>query len=177
MTKPVRDPKPAPPPAGSGHAGRLAFREGMSRVAGAVHIVTTDGQAGKAGLTVTAFASVCDDPPVLLVCVNRESHSAPRLIGNGVFCVNTLAAADQHLADVFAGRTGLHLQDRFEHGHWGPLTTGAPVLANATVVFDCRITDMRDVATHHVIFGEVMRVAAPGDDDALLYWKRDYRRI
>jgi flavin reductase len=177
MMMPVRGPQPVLPVTGAGEAGRLAFREGMSRVAGAVHIVTTDGPGGPAGLTVTAFAAVCDEPPIVLVCVNRDSHSAPRLIANGVFCVNTLAPADQPLADIFAGRTGRHLQDRFIEGDWGTLASGAPVLAGAAVVFDCRVTELRDIATHHVVFGEVLHVAVAGPAGALLYWKRAYLAI
>ncbi|MET0746456.1 MAG: flavin reductase, partial [Microvirga sp.] len=50
---PRHDPSPDP----------SRFREGMSRVAGAVHLVTTDGPAGRAGFTATAVTPVTDDPP------------------------------------------------------------------------------------------------------------------
>jgi flavin reductase len=66
-----------------------AFREAMSRLGAAVHVITTDGQAGMTGFTATAVSSVSDQPPTLLVCLNRRSTSAPVLSHNGVFCVNT----------------------------------------------------------------------------------------
>ena len=68
------------------------FREAMSRLGAAVHIVTTAGPAGKTGFTATAVCSVSDQPAMVLVCLNRRSNSAPLLSQNGVFCVNTLAA-------------------------------------------------------------------------------------
>ncbi|HEV7910334.1 MAG TPA: flavin reductase, partial [Methylocella sp.] len=42
------------------------FRDAMSRVAAAVHIVTTNGPAGLAGITATSVASITDEPPMML---------------------------------------------------------------------------------------------------------------
>src|SRR5271169_6988178 len=86
-----------------------AFRDAMARLGAAVHVVTSAGLAGKTGFTATAVCSVSDQPATLLVCLNRRSNSAPLLAQNGVFCVNTLGAADSNLADIFAGRSGVHL--------------------------------------------------------------------
>ena len=59
-----------------------AFRQAMSRLGAAVHVITTEGPAGKTGFTATAVCSVSDAPPTLLVCLNRKSDSAPVLLGN-----------------------------------------------------------------------------------------------
>jgi len=154
-----------------------AFRRGMSRVAAAVHIVTTDGPAGRAGFTATAVTPVTDDPPSLLVCLNAEGRSATFVAANGVFCVNALAAADRDLADIFAGRRDLHGQDRFTAGAWSKLATGAPALVSAVVSFDCRLTDARLVATHHVMIGEVIAIRLGVARPALLYEGRGYREL
>jgi flavin reductase (DIM6/NTAB) family NADH-FMN oxidoreductase RutF len=153
------------------------FREGMSRVASAVHAVTTDGPAGRAGFTATAVAPVTDSPAALLVCVNTSSRSAETLLANGVFCVNALAAADAALADIFAGRTGLFGQDRFSTGCWETLATGSPVLATGLVAFDCRLSDARVVATHHVIIGEIAAIRLGENGPALIYQGRRYREL
>src|SRR5215467_5185081 len=116
-----------------------AFREAMSRLGAAVHVVTSDGRAGRSGFTATAVCSVSDQPPMLLVCLNRRSQGTPILRENGVFCVNTLDADAADLADVFAGRTGTAAAGRFAAGIWGTLATGAPMLARAVVAFDCRV--------------------------------------
>ena len=81
-----------------------AFREAMSRLGAAVHVITTDGPSGKTGFTATAVCSVSDSPPTLLVCLNRGATSMPILRGNGVFCVNTLRAGDELVADTFRRR-------------------------------------------------------------------------
>src|SRR5271170_5092248 len=107
------------------------FREAMARLGAAVHVVTSAGLAGKTGFTATAVCSVSDTPAMLLVCLNRRSNSAPVLSQNGVFCINTLSAAESNIADMFAGRSGVHLEERFSIGEWMTLKTGSPVLASA----------------------------------------------
>jgi flavin reductase len=178
MTEVTRPPAPtiAAEP-GAPDAAGLAFREGMSRLPAAVNLVTTDGPAGLAGFTATAVASVSDHPPTLLVCMIRTAQTRERLFANGVFCVNTLPADAAALADVFAGRTGLHLEERFAHGSWGRLATGAPVLETAAVSFDCRLTEVKDVATHHVLFGEVLAVRAAAEQPGLVWVHRGYRSV
>ncbi len=149
----------------------------MSRVAGAVHIVTTDGPAGRAGFTATAVAPVTDEPPSLLVCVNTLRRSSRFLETNGVFCVNTLAGADLAVAEAFAGRADLHGQDRFAIGAWGRLATGSPVLATSLVSFDCRVTDASLVGTHHVIIGEIVAIHLGETGPALVYQGRAYHEL
>jgi flavin reductase (DIM6/NTAB) family NADH-FMN oxidoreductase RutF len=157
-----------------------AYRDAMSEIASPVHIIATDGPAGIAGMTVTALASVSDQPAVLLVCVNRASPSARRFIDNGVFSVNALSVADRPLADIFAGRTHEHFGEKFVHGVWAPGPSGAPLLASALATFDCRLIDVKDMATHHVFFGAVQAVTfgrqPDPDSDGLLYRRRGYGR-
>lgn len=156
-------------------AGR--FREAMSRVAVAVHVVTTAGSAGLGGLTASAVTSITVEPPMMLFCINKTSPSAARMMENGVFCINTLAAADQPLSDIFAGRTDQHLEERFASGVWTKLVTGAPVLSTALAAFDCRFVEAKEVTTHLIMIGVVEAVAFVPEGEALLYAHRKYRTL
>ncbi len=153
------------------------FREAMSRLGAAVHLVTTAGLAGKSGFTATAVCSVSDTPAMLLVCLNRRSNSAPVLAQNGVFCINTLGAGEEKLADLFAGRSGVHLHERFSQGEWITLKTGAPVLVSAVVAFDCRTIETKAVASHNVVFGAVEAVRLGPAGPALVYHDRAYKPV
>src|ERR1700683_5792817 len=135
-----------------------AFREAMARRGAAVHVVTTAGPAGRTGFTATAVCSVTDQPAMLLVCLNRRSNSAPLMAQNGVFCVNTLGAGAEKLADLFAGKSGVHLHERFAQGEWMTLKTGSPLLVSAVVAFDCRTIEIKAMASHNVVFGAVEAV-------------------
>ena len=154
-----------------------AFRDAMSRLGAAVHVVTSAGPGGKTGFTATAVCSVSDQPATLLVCLNRRAKSAPLLAQNGVFCVNTLGAAESNLADMFAGRTGVHLEERFNIGEWTTLKTGSPVLTSAVVACDCRTVEIKAVASHNVIFGAVEAVRLGPSGPALVYHDRAYKPV
>jgi flavin reductase len=154
-----------------------SFRQAMSRLGAAVHVITTEGPAGKTGFTATAVCSVSDAPPTLLVCLNRKSDSAAPLLGNKVFCINTLAFGEESIADTFAGRTGVKGADRFGSGEWLTLATGSPVLSSAVVAFDCRAVEIKAVASHWVIYGAVEAVRLGPAVEALVYHDRLYKRI
>ncbi len=155
------------------------FRNAMSRIAAAVHIVATDGPAGRAGVTVTAMTPVSDSPATVLFCLNRVSSITPMLEQNGVFSINTLAAGNDSisLAEAFAGRAGLSQDDRFAQAAWGELATGAPVLQAAHGALDCRVTEIRTVATHSVVFGEVVAIRNGVTTEALVYLDREFRGL
>jgi flavin reductase len=150
------------------------FREAMSRVAAAVHIVTTGGPAGLGGITATAVAPITVEPPMILFCINKASPSAKRVIANGAFCINTLAASHASLADVFAGRTGQRLEHKFTHGEWTKLATGCPVLRGAAAVFDCRLIEAKEVMTHFVMIGAIEEVDFGPEGITLSYANRKY---
>lgn len=154
-----------------------AFREAMSRLGAAVHVVTTEGPCGRTGFTATAVASVSDTPAMLLVCLNRSSGSGAIVRGNGLLCVNTLRASEAEIADVFAGRTGAKAADRFLVGDWGTLKTGAPLLRSAVVAFDCRIAEVKAVASHDVYFAVVEAVYSGPAGPALVYHDRAYKQV
>lgn len=153
------------------------FRDAMSRVAAAVHIVTTDGPAGLGGITATAVTSITVEPPMMLFCINKTSPSAARMIENGVFCLNTLAPSHEPLSNVFAGRTDQRLDDRFTSGEWTKLVTGAPVLKGAIASFDCRLVEAKEVTTHFIMIGAVEAVDCGPEGESLLYVHRKYRTL
>jgi flavin reductase len=154
-----------------------AFREAMSRLGAAVHVITTDGPSGKTGFTATAVCSVSDSPPTLLVCLNRGATSMPILRGNGVFCVNTLRAGDEIVADTFAGRTQVAREARFDTGQWAKLATGSPALMSAVIACDCRVIEIKAVASHDIYFGMVEAIHQGEPGPALVYHDRLYKQL
>ncbi|MDQ0137191.1 flavin reductase [Neorhizobium galegae] len=159
-----------------GEATRLAFREGMARLAAAVNIVTTDGPGGLAGFTASAVCSVTDRPPTLLVCLNRSSSVAGMFERNRVLCVNTLASNHEAMSRLFGGSTPQ--DDRFAAGDWVLGATGSPRLTDAIVSFDCEVENAVASGTHHVLFCRVVGIAhGPEDEEALVYFRRRYHRL
>mgnify|MGYP001545737505 FL=1 len=151
-----------------------AFRNGMSRLGAAVNLVTTDGPAGKHGITVSAVCSVTDTPPTLLVCINRNAYAHDAFLTNGSICVNVLAREHQELSRSFARWTG---EDRFARAVWTRLATGAPVLTDAVVAFDCRIAGSQHCGTHTVLFCQVQEMQVSDRAEGLIWFDRAFHEL
>lgn len=160
--------KPAPPDL------RSRFVEAMSRVASTVNVVTTDGPAGRHGVTVSAMSSVSadGDRPTILICVNKQSMTADPILKNGVFCVNILRDDQSYISDRFAGRHGA--SDKFSGVQWATQSTGAPRVSDTLVAFDCRLLSTQLMDTHYVLFGAVEDIFINQVGAPLIYSNRAY---
>ena len=155
---------------------RDSFIAGMSFSASTVNIVTTDGVAGRAGVTVSAMSSVSADAakPTLLVCVHQMSPVADKILRNGVFCVNVLRDNQAYISDAFAGRFKDQVADKFDCADWAIMPSGALRIIDPLVGFDCRVVSSSLVGTHYVFFGEVGDIFVAESGKPLIYAKRAY---
>ncbi|GAF60867.1 MULTISPECIES: flavin reductase [unclassified Psychrobacter] len=151
------------------------FRDGMSLLTTAVNVITTEGSAGTHGFTASAVCSVTDTPPTLLVCMNQTSRSHAHFIENKTLSVNVLGAQHESISNAFASK--LSSQERFEYGSWSQLKTGAPVLEDALVSFDCEIEDIQQVGTHSVFMCRVVAIRQSEQEESLVYFNRAYSRV
>jgi flavin reductase len=97
------------------------FRDGMARLGASVNVITSDGTSGRLGFTATSVCSVSDNPPSLLVCMNRNSTQNAPLKANGVLCVNILASDHKKLSAAFAVADELDSESRFKLATWSSL--------------------------------------------------------
>ncbi|MFT5258816.1 MAG: flavin reductase (DIM6/NTAB) family NADH-FMN oxidoreductase RutF [Saprospiraceae bacterium] len=153
---------------------RDQFLEGMSHAACTVSVITTDGDHGKEGVTVSAMCSVSADPPSLLVCVHHQSRACEALRNNGVMCVNVLGDDQSHVSDTFAGRIPTEDGDHFSCAAWDTGETGAPMLENALVNFDCEIDEHFQFGSHYIFIGKTQGIRYREKGRALVYANRAY---
>lgn len=156
-------------------ADRNAFVNAMRGAATSVNVVTTDGPAGRLGLTVSAFASVSADPPTVLVCINKRSRASAAVLENGRFCVNVLSIDQRRIADIFAGQPAEGVAYDFTTARWKE-EMGLPSLVDAVASFHCLLEKAIDTGSHTVFIGRVSGVAA-ASGHPLLYTDRAYGRV
>jgi flavin reductase len=157
------------------HMEKDKFISAMARAVNGVAVVSTNGPAGRFGITVSSVSSVSADPPLVLACVNRSSAAHRALKENDVFCVNLLSADQRELADAFAGRPSRGRAYQFEEEIWHAGPTGSPRLRRALATFDCVLEQAHEAGSHTVFIGRVTGVTdRPGDP--LLYTARSYGR-
>ncbi len=152
------------------------YRHAMRLFPAGVTIVTIKAGDIRHGLTVSAFASVSPDPPLVCVIVDHEHHGYRLLEEPGaVFAVNILGEDQAELSNRFAW---VKDEDRFAMGDWSTAATGAPILRDALAWLDCTIHDRFDAGSHTIYVGEVQSHAIPRpDDEPLVYWNRGYRHF
>ena len=155
------------------------FKNAMASLTTAVNVVTTKGVTGLHGFTASAVCSVTDTPPTLLVCMNHSSRSHDHFIDNKTLAVNVLGAYHETISNVFASR--LSSEERFEQGSWTQLVTGAPILEDALVSFDCEIEDVQQVGTHSIFMCRVVAIKKSEQqgrqEESLVYFNRAYSRV
>ncbi len=155
---------------------RMDFLAAMRRAAATVTVVTTVGPDGRFGLTVSAMCSVSADPPSLLIGIHGASSTAGAIARNGCFAVNLLDERQHEISEIFAGRHPAERREHLASPSWRPLATGAPGLAAAASIFDCRLAARHVFGTHHLFVGLVVAVTV-GESRPLVHHNRRYCAI
>ena len=155
----------------------LDFRDALSKASTPVTVVATDGPFGLAGLTCSAVCSVCDNPPTVLLCLNRQSYATGIIKKNGVLSVNWLVVGQAAISQTFAGVGSVPMEARFADAGWRTIATGAPCRIDAAVSFDCAIVNAINVGSHSVIFAQVVAKNHREDCIPLVYHRRQYVTI
>ncbi len=152
------------------------FRDVMRHFPSGVTIVTIRAGERTHGLTVSAFASISPDPPLVGVVLDHRHNAYSLLQEEGAtFAVNFLRQEQIELSNRFAW---VKDEDRFEEGDWATAATGAPVLSDALAWLDCTIHSTHRAGSHTIFVGEVLASAVPHPDEApLVYWDRGYRKL
>lgn len=149
------------------------FTAALALAANGVSLVTTAGEHGKAGLTVSSMCSVCAEPALILACVNAQNEFCKIADANDQFAVNLLTTSHTQLSGVFAGLGEQPETDRFSYGTWQTLETGSPVLSDALVSLDCKLVSAKTHGTHRIYIGEVVALLS-NDSEPLIYTNRNY---
>jgi flavin reductase (DIM6/NTAB) family NADH-FMN oxidoreductase RutF len=148
------------------------FRELMSRFPTGVAVVASvDARGAPSGMTVTSLASVCLNPPTLLVCLRTGSTTLATVQHRGGFAVNLLHARARSTAELFAAPVA----DRFARVRWRLSGNGLPWLVDdAAAMADCRLVRQIQVGDHTVVLGEILHLAIERHGPLLLYGMRRF---
>jgi flavin reductase (DIM6/NTAB) family NADH-FMN oxidoreductase RutF len=152
------------------------YRDALRLFPAGVTVVTLRVGERVHGLTVSAFASVSPEPPLVAIMIDHE-HGAHALLETpgAVFAVNVLGEDQRELSERFAWAPD---DERFALGEWTAAVTGAPVLADALAWLDCTVHSRHVAGTHTLYIGLVEASATPrGEERPLVYWNRGYRGL
>jgi flavin reductase (DIM6/NTAB) family NADH-FMN oxidoreductase RutF len=156
----------APPPAPRATIDVRAFWSAVGLRATGSTVVTAQSDAGPAGFLGLSATHVCDDPPLMMVSIDRRTSALPVVMAARHFALNFLPREARAIADMFGGKSAQKGANRFEAGKWGTLKTGAPILLSAIGAIDCRLEET--IERHGVVIaiGRVVDVLAGADAGA-----------
>lgn len=151
---------------------RAAMRAWTTGVA----IVTAAHDGQRHGMTVSSFASISLDPPLVAISLQTASQTHALVRRAGAFGVTILAASQQGLSERFAGRNGDE-GARLEGLETETLATGAPFIRGGLAFLDCRVTQAIQAGTNTLFIAEVVAIRADDHEAPLVYHDRSYRRL
>ncbi len=120
-----------------------------------VGVVTSSYQEEHSGTTISSFASVSLDPPLVLFNLTGENATRMLIEQSGTFGVSMLAYDQRGLSEIFAG-FGRRVENRFEGLQTFKLKSGAPLLPDALAWLDCEVFQIVPLPGSSLIIGKVL---------------------
>jgi flavin reductase (DIM6/NTAB) family NADH-FMN oxidoreductase RutF len=151
------------------------FRAALGRFPTGVAIATAISEGERLGVTISSFNSVSLDPPLVLFSIARGALSFPAWRKAEHFAINVLEENQQDVSTRFATpRTA----------KWDGMSiiqgkTGAPLIANALVSFECAAYARHEGGDHEIFIGRVLgfRLRDSAECRPLVFHCGRYRRL
>lgn len=127
----------------------------------AVMVSTGDKEGNTNIITVAWTGTICSDPAMLYISVRPERYSHHMLKESGEFVVNLTTEQLAKATDYCGVRSGRDV-DKWKEAH---LTPGkakelqyAPIIEECPVNIECKVTEVKELGTHHMFMAEVVSV-------------------
>ena len=146
---------------------QATFRDVMAGVCTPVSVVTAMSDGLPHGTTVSAFASLSMDPPMVLVSLDRSSELLAVLREARRFGLNVLGSDQASLALAFARKGGV---GKFAGVAWD-VESGVPRLPGAGGFLACDVAEFVEGGDHVVVLG-LVRAADTVSGPPLTYHAR-----
>lgn len=144
----------------------------IGHFASGVTVITAQDGETPVGTTASAVASLSLEPPMVVVCMNRESQTGSVADRSGRFAINILGEDQHDLARHFAGKGG----DKFAAIETVPGPHGLPLLEAAVAHIECSVAERVPGGTHVVFLAEIESASARGGAP-LAYYRGRFGRF
>lgn len=132
----------------------------------AVMVSTGDKQGRTNILTVAWTGTICTNPPMVYISVRPERYSYSLIKESGEFVINLTTEGLAKATDYCGVRSGKDT-DKWKEAH---LTPGkaetmkyAPTIEECPVNIECRVTEVKELGSHHMFLAEVTSVQVNGE--------------
>lgn len=142
--------------------GRQTWKPGnMLYPLPAVMVSVADKKGRTNILTVAWTGTICSDPAMLYISVRPTRYSYHMLRESGEFVVNLTTQSLACATDLCGVKSGRDV-DKWKAAKLTPgkaaKLTCAPIIQESPVNIECRITEVKELGTHHMFLAEVVAV-------------------
>jgi len=149
------------------------LKEALGSFTTGVAIAATSHNGQNVGITISSFASVSLDPPLILFSANRALKSFDYFLKVPGFAINILTQEQAELSNRFACSGG----DKWSGVEGVEGEYGGIIIQPALASFDCKLHQMHDGGDHVIFVGEIVNLFADSKQSPLVYYRSKYREL
>lgn len=127
----------------------------------AVLVTVADSEGNSNIITIAWTGTICTNPPMAYISVRPERYSYHMLRESGEFVINLATESMAYATDYCGVRSGRDV-DKWKETGLTPVpaqTVKAPVIAESPVAIECRVTEVKELGSHHMFLAEVTGVS------------------
>lgn len=117
-------------------------------------------------ITLAWVGTVCSDPPMVSISVRPERYSYDIIRDTKEFVINLTTKNLAYAADYCGVKSGRNV-DKFAELHLHPGKAKklkmAPLIEESPVNIECKVTEMKELGSHHMFLAEVLAVDVDED--------------
>lgn len=124
-------------------------------------MVTVADRGGESNIITIAWTgTVCTNPPMAYISVRPERYSYRMLKESGEFVINLTTEKLVYATDYCGVKSGRDT-DKWKDTGLTPAPAqevGAPLIQESPVNIECRVTEIKELGSHHMFLAEVVAV-------------------
>lgn len=149
-----------------------AFRHALGHFATGITVISTADAHGRPyGTTVSSFASLSLDPPLIQWSLTTTSYSYPIFSQAKHFAVNILATDQEEVSRIFCKPI-----DRFAQVECLQGLEGLPLVAGCLGWIECSVEREAQAGDHTIFIGRVIRTRV-SNKSPLIHWRGAYHPL
>lgn len=142
----------------------------LGKISYGLYIVSSMKDKKFNGQIANTVMQVTSEPPMIVVCINKENLTHEYINTSKVFTVSILAKETPlKFIGLFGFRSGREI-DKFKEVKFKCGKTGAPIVLDYSVGFiEAEVVDKFNSKTHTLFLGKIIDAEILGDEDPLTY--------
>ena len=128
----------------------------------AVMVTVSDRQGNSNIITVAWTGTVCTNPAMTYISVRPERYSYDMLKETGEFVINLTTKKLAYAVDYCGVKSGRDVDKFAQCGltRGKPSVVHVPLIQESPVNMECRVTEVKELGSHHMFLAEVVAVHA-----------------